>query len=43
MKFKLFFIVTFLWTLLFAVPVTDAHGDTTTDEQLTEYYDFFKK
>ncbi len=42
MKFKLFFIVTFLWTLLFAVPVTDAHGDTTTDEQLTEYYDFFK-
>lgn len=42
MKFKLFFIVTFLWTLLFAVPVTNAHGDITTDEQLTEYYDFFK-
>lgn len=42
MKIKFFFIVTVLWTLLFAVPVTDAHGDTTTDEQLTEYYDFFK-
>ena len=42
MKFKFFFIVTFLWTLLFAAPVTDAHGETTTDEQLTEYYDFFK-
>lgn len=42
MKFKFFFIVTVLWTLLFAVPVTDAYGETTTDEQLTEYYDFFK-
>lgn len=43
MKFKFFFIVTFLWTLLFAVPFTDAHEDTTTDEQLTKYYDFSKK
>ena len=42
MKFKFFFIVTAFWTLLFAVPVTDAHGETTTDEQLTEYYDFSK-
>lgn len=41
MKLK-FFVVTFLWTLLFAVPVTDVHGETTTDEQLIEYYDFFK-
>lgn len=42
MKFKFFFIVTFLWTLLFAVPVTDTHVDTTTNDQLTEYDDFTK-
>lgn len=34
--------MTFLWTLLLAVPATHVSGETTTDEQLTEYYDFFK-
>ncbi|RBT66250.1 hypothetical protein EA82_02763 [Enterococcus hirae] len=41
MKLK-FLLVTFLWTLLLAVPATHVSGETTTDEQLTEYYDFFK-
>ncbi|EOS7908279.1 hypothetical protein [Enterococcus hirae] len=42
MEFEFFYIVTCLWTLLFAVSVTNDHVDTTTNDQLTEYDDFPK-
>ncbi|WP_205214708.1 hypothetical protein, partial [Enterococcus hirae] len=42
MEFEFFYIATCLWTLLFAVSVTNDHVDTTTNDQLTQYNYFSK-